>query len=517
MGSKGFTNSDRPLPPGTRVVGYFRDSGGDEQERSVSQQRRVAEEYCQQHHLVLTHVFADEARPGSTVVGRDGFDDLIHHCRQLAPSVRRRASDAPDGILLWDLKRFARDRLDNAFFKADLRRRGYTVIFLSDNIPQGGIGHIYEAMLEWKAEQDLQDISKDVKRGLSDLVGTRGPDGKYLGLCPGKPPTGFKGDPYTLGVKRDGTPRIVQRWVPDPETWDLCRQAWELRVNGASYREIHERTGILGSIGSYATFFRNRIYTGTLVYSGEEYEDFVPRLIPDEWFERGQPKRRKRFQHTPRHHSSDYLLSGLLHCGHCGGAMGGDSIPARADAGDGYRRRRYRRYVCLRWKSRRDCDTDTHYVTADALEGAVLDKLVDEVLRPEHLLRVLKDAQPDDEAREELERDRRRLEAKLEDTEIIINRLLDAVERSGYSASLEERLGQRERERAELQTELSAVRRSLEQTETEVPVDVVEDFCYHVREVLQTGKVEDVRALLRTFIIRIEVDDHRGRIIYGFP
>ena len=99
----------------------------------------------------------------------------------------------------------------------------------------------------------------------------------------------------------------------------------------------------------------------------------------------------------------------------------------------------------------------------------------------------------------------------------IINRLLDAVERSGYSASLEERLGQRERERAESKTELSAVRRSLEQTETEVPVDVVEDFCYHVREVLQTGKVEDVRALLRTFVIRIEVEDHRGRIIYGFP
>ncbi len=68
-------------------------------------------------------------------------------------------------------------------------------------------------MLEWKAEQDLQDISKD--------------------------------------VKRDGTPRIVQRWVPDPETWGLCRQAWEMRVNGASYRQIHEATRLMGSIGCY--------------------------------------------------------------------------------------------------------------------------------------------------------------------------------------------------------------------------------------------------------------------------
>ena len=117
----------------------------------------------------------------------------------------------------------------------------------------------------------------------------------------------------------------------------------------------------------------------------------------------------------------------------------------------------------------------------------------------------------------ELEREGRRLEARLTDTEAVLARLLDAVERSGYSPSLEARLGQRERERTELETELSAVRRRLDQTETEVPLDVVEDFCYHGREVLETGNVEDVRALLRTFIVRIEIEDHRGRIIYGFP
>jgi DNA invertase Pin-like site-specific DNA recombinase len=92
------------------VPGYFRDSGGDEQERSVDQQRRVAEEYCQRHHLVLVKVFADEARPDGTVIGREAFDDLIHYCRQYAPSAKRRAPDAPDGILLWDLKRFACNR-----------------------------------------------------------------------------------------------------------------------------------------------------------------------------------------------------------------------------------------------------------------------------------------------------------------------------------------------------------------------------------------------------------------------
>jgi hypothetical protein len=68
-------------------------------------------------------------------------------------------------------------------------------------------------MLEGRTEQDLQDISRDVKHGLSglsDLVGTQDEEGKYLGLCPGKPAPAFKGEPYTLSVEGDGTPRIVQ-------------------------------------------------------------------------------------------------------------------------------------------------------------------------------------------------------------------------------------------------------------------------------------------------------------------
>ncbi|MGC9334399.1 MAG: hypothetical protein ACP5JJ_09645 [Anaerolineae bacterium] len=39
--------------------------------------------------------------------------------------------------------------------------------------------------------------------------------GKYLGLCPGKPPTGFKDEPCTLGLKRDDMPCMGQRWVPN--------------------------------------------------------------------------------------------------------------------------------------------------------------------------------------------------------------------------------------------------------------------------------------------------------------
>lgn len=42
-------NGNNPLPPGTRVLAYARDSGGAQQERSVDQQIAEIAAYCQAH------------------------------------------------------------------------------------------------------------------------------------------------------------------------------------------------------------------------------------------------------------------------------------------------------------------------------------------------------------------------------------------------------------------------------------------------------------------------------------
>lgn len=507
-----------PLKPGSRVYAYFRDSGGDRQERSVDQQLQEATAYCQRHGLVLERPLYDAARPGSSTVGRDAFDELVHVCRRLAPTRDRRDPAAPDGIIFWDLKRFARNQLDSAFFKADMRRRGYVLIFLSDQIPDSDIAPVYEAMLEWKAQQDLVDIAKDAKRGLRDLVSTRDPaTGEYLGLLPGKPPTGFKGEPYTLGLKRDGTPRVVQRLVPDPATWDRCRRAWEMRATGASYKEVHEATHLLGTLGSYATFFRNRIYTGTLEYGGRTYVDFVPALITEELYDAVQALRKPRYVNNSWRERTDYILSEFLFCGHDGGALSGNTIPARKDAGDGYPRARYRRYTCTRWKNRRG-PCSLRHVPADAIEAAVFEALHDQVLRPDHLLQILEESRPDDQVRQEIQREIDDVLAKKAELAESIRRLVDSFERTGFSPHLAARLAEREAELTRRDIELAALQRRLEQAEYTIPFAVLEDFCYNARALLDSGEPDDLRALLRTILVRVEVfDDHTGRLVYTFP
>ena len=75
-----------------------------------------------------------------------------------------------DAVIVWSLSRFARNLQDSQFYKADLRRRGYTLVFLSDDIPDGDIAPIVETLLEWKAQKDRVQMATDIQRGLHMLA-----------------------------------------------------------------------------------------------------------------------------------------------------------------------------------------------------------------------------------------------------------------------------------------------------------------------------------------------------------
>jgi hypothetical protein len=70
-----------------------------------------------------------------------------------------------------------------------------------------------EMFTRFKDEQFIEDLSKNVKRGLADIVGLRDTDpyfrlynpdwpltGGYLSIFPGKPPNGFVGQTIQIGV-----------------------------------------------------------------------------------------------------------------------------------------------------------------------------------------------------------------------------------------------------------------------------------------------------------------------------
>jgi hypothetical protein len=160
----------------------------------------------------------------------------------------------------------------------------------------------------------------------------------------------------------------------------------------ASYRVIHEATGLYKRHYSYSKFFQNRLYTGILEFGGEVYgksgDEFVPPLIPVEWYETEKERRERKAKRRqkggksqgepdPRHVSNGRLLSGLLYCKECGSKLWSNAIPEGVISTTGRRRDRWPFYLCSKAKHG-ECSAGK--IHADTLERRVLQRLKADVL-----------------------------------------------------------------------------------------------------------------------------------------
>lgn len=492
---------DCPLPAGALVWGYARDSGGETQELSVQQQERAIHDYCERFDLVLAHVFEDEARVGSSVVGRDAFDDMLHLAHQEPRPV--------DGIIVWSLSRFARNLLDAQFHKADLRRRGYELVSLSDDLPGGDYAPIIEALIDWKNERFLKDLSRDVKRGLRNLA--------RQGYAPGgPPPVGYKAEKATIGRRRDGSPHVVSRWVPDPAKAAGVRRAWRMRACGASYSEIHEETHLYRSKSCYATMFRNETYRGVLKCGDLKIEGAIEALVDDETWETVRAQREaytarlRNPREHPRRKTSPYLLSGLAVCAHCDAAMTGGTDNVSRGCPWPY-------YLCGRKKREGWKSCPTGRVNGRVLDQAVLDAVIERVLTPRYVLALVEEVNATlalDNA--DTDREVSGVKQQLAEVEKAIENLLDLAERYGAEAA-GARLLAREAEREELVKRLRGLERRRELRQLQVDPEVVKAVLSEMRGTLAGDDLQARRVLLKRFVERVEVSKESARLVYTFP
>lgn len=482
------------LTPGSPVWAYLRDSGGETQD--LASQRKYLMDYCKHHKLVLLRLFEDAAAQGSSTVKRDQFEIMI----QCAREGNRQHVDA---IIYWDMKRFARNQTDSMFFEADLERRGYKLISLSDDIPDTPFAPVIKSFLRWKAEQDLKDISKDSKRGLQLIIEARDDQGNYLGVFPGKPPTCFTTEKIDLGlVRNNGTPRVVQRIVPDPAIWTAGQLAWQMRADKASYAEIQDACKLFNSptFGScYAAFFRNRIYLGELEYGSRVYKEFVPALTdPDTWEKvKSQQAYRAATQKSFKAGKGSYLLSGLCQCRYCRSKMHGsqNTRPGRQSF--------WRYYLCNQKKiDRSSCESKQ--IGADRLEAKVVEILCEMLLVPNYVNRLVEEVNL-------LLNDTDTIQGKIDQKQQevnklkqAINRLLDALENGSSVAG---RLTQRENELKQIERELTQLQSQLNQSTLKVDKSVIEAILEGMKNDLTGDDFKVQQKSLQRLVLKIEVEN----------
>lgn len=502
------------LRPGARVWCYLRDSGGMMQAESTVQQESEIRSYCSRNNLTLVRVFCDVARSGGSTVKRDEFVRMIDESESEATR--------PDALLIWNYARFSRNENDSKLYRALLRKRGIVFHSLTDPIPHDDFEQVIEALLDFSNAEKRRQTSRDVKRGLKELVSrcdTSAPGRHLEGLAPGTPPRGYKSIPVEIGVRRNGTPHYVGKWVIDPDLSDYVKMAWELRAAGKSYQEITQATKgkVYITSASWVSFFKNKSYLGVYGKGPREIPDHHEPLITFEVWEAVQriheshPLYGGKGLHNPRRVGNPTLLSGFAYCLDCGAMM--THSPGNA-------KRAWRHYLCGKKNRQGYQACNSRRVGADKADAKIIETLMTRIFTAEYLAEALDLARQRLESTPDIERELNAERRRVEDLDIAIQRLLRTIERTDSPSALE-RLQQREAERTQARANVKKLSVQLTAAKVEITpeamVIILDAWREQFNKLQETGNIREIKTYMMQFIKRVDLGYNHAKIYYTYP
>ena len=131
------------------VVIYARYSSHSQTEQSIEGQLHTCYEYARNNGYLVVGEYIDRAQSGTT-------DSRAEFQRMIADSDKHTF----EGVLVYQLDRFARNRYDSAINKAKLKKNGVRVISARENISDDASGILVEGVLESMAEYYWRSFPK---------------------------------------------------------------------------------------------------------------------------------------------------------------------------------------------------------------------------------------------------------------------------------------------------------------------------------------------------------------------
>ena len=121
-----------------RAAIYTRFSSDNQNEATISAQKRIIKAFAEQEGYTIVESYSDEAETATTSDNRDDFLKML--------------SDAKKGmfdyIIVWQFSRFARNKEESVIYKAMLRKAGVRVISATEKTDDTPSGKLLEGMLE---------------------------------------------------------------------------------------------------------------------------------------------------------------------------------------------------------------------------------------------------------------------------------------------------------------------------------------------------------------------------------
>ena len=381
------------------VVKYLRMSGDQQNKRSPDQQNDVIDERLQRGKLpwVTNQTYRDEAKSGRMLRNRPDFNRMLADVKSGIIPARY--------ILVDTIERFGRNEDLDELRRRLFRKYGISVLcadqdFADPNTQNGEAAALLE---NFRARADSRVKRHNVIRGKRDKI--------RLGFWPGsKPPFGFSLHVVRTEPRGD---RLVRHshLVHHEVTAAIARSVFMKSVRNPSMGQgalaiwLNERADIADEFKPFhpdtvGRWLCNPIYTGELVwaeFSTDIVDDirilernpddevmrvpnFCEPIIEKAIFDQvGQFREARRTNRSTTEAGTqrqvgmtyNYMLTGLVRCGTCGGSMVPNGSSAYVTATG--EQRRYVSYICA--KSYTGLCTNKAHVKEDWLRETVIEKL----------------------------------------------------------------------------------------------------------------------------------------------
>ncbi|MGH9086718.1 MAG: recombinase family protein [Acidimicrobiales bacterium] len=270
-----------------------------------------------------------------------------------------------EAVVVHKVDRLARNMEDHIAIRALLRRRGVTLVSITENLDETASGRLVEGIHALMAEFYSANLAAEVRKGMGQKA--------KLGGYPHKAPLGY------LNVREPIAGRQVAHIVPDPERAPLVKIAFDLYATGEwtverlaeemAHRGLRNRgrdgyyTSKPVTVSGLARLLAHRAYVGVVEWDGITHEGSHEPIVERATFDRVQELLAARAARGTRERRHHHYLKGLLVCGVCGRRL---SIQ--------HSKGTYTYFYCLGQKDRRKgTGCQERYVSVDQLETEIED------------------------------------------------------------------------------------------------------------------------------------------------
>ena len=500
-----------------RAALYLRVSTARQAEHDVSipDQKRQGEAYCETRglHLVETYI-----EPGASATN----DRRPEFQRMIEAGTSRPAPF--DVVVVHSFSRFFRDHFELEFYVRKLAKNGVKLVSITQEMGDDPMHVMMRQIMALFDEYQSKENAKHVMRALKENAR----QGFWNGSLP---PIGYR----TVAAEQRGA-KVKKKIEIDPLHADTVRLIYRLALEGdgttgqmgvkniVSYlnsRRIFTRDGGRWGIGQVHRILTRRTYMGEhefnkrsktkeLKPTSEIVTVPVPPIIDRETFEAVQKllKARNPKVMPARVISGPTMLTGLIHCAKCGGAM-----TIRTGKGG-----RYRYYACSMKARQGPTACEGMAVPMEKLDDLVVNHLEKQLLQPERLETVLAAAL--DRREEHAERRREHiaeLNKRSAESELRLKRLYDAIE-SGIAdlddPALKDRIDGLKAIRDQAKTDADRAQAMLQNSgQKAVTPQMLRKFATTARERIRLESGGYRRDHLRALAQRVEVAEGEVRIM----